>query len=401
MEGAVAGNLLVVPPPIAVPPLHPFLEHPGEPLEAWTHWLTKFENHWAMVLGRVGAYTPQEKSRYLLLLLGTEGQCLVRHLPAIASIDTLRHDEFITALKTILVPWSSPFRALAALMGRRQRMGETVHQYVADLRDPASCFPLPPGQEDFWVASILAIGCASDKAWERLFTLPEVDLGRVTEVLLSEEAMRMDMGTGQKMVIGAVGRNGLRGRAKSRQGGGPLGGAARGAKTPASSSTSSCGNCGGTHRSGHESCPAKEKTCHKCKKKGHLKAYCRSSRTQKATAGAVFLSSKDGETMGQVQVLGGTSPRIKSMVKMWTEWEWAPVELEVDTGASESMLQRSHLNTLQVYLTLNPVARPLLNYDCTALQGVRGTIATTVQYGGRKADGELHVMSECCSSILG
>ena len=169
-----------VPPPIAVPPLHPFLEHPGEPLEAWPHWLTKFENHWAMVtLGRAGVYTPQEKSRYLLLLLGTEGQRLVRHLPAVAAIDTLRHDEFVTALKTILVPRSSPFRALAALMGRRQRMGETVHQYVADLRDLASRCPLPPGQEDFWVASILAIGCVSDKARERLFTLPEVDLVRV------------------------------------------------------------------------------------------------------------------------------------------------------------------------------------------------------------------------------
>ena len=34
---APAGNLPVAPPPIAVPPLHPFLEHPGEPPEAWTH----------------------------------------------------------------------------------------------------------------------------------------------------------------------------------------------------------------------------------------------------------------------------------------------------------------------------------------------------------------------------
>ena len=158
--------------------------------------MAKFENHWAMVtLGRAGAYTPQEKSRYLLLLLGTEGQRLVRHLPAISTIDTIRHDDFIAALRAVLVPRSSPFRALAALMGRRQRGGETVNQYMADLRDLASRCPLPQGQEDFWVASILAIGCASDKARERLYTLPEVDLTRVMEVLLSDEAVRMDLGT--------------------------------------------------------------------------------------------------------------------------------------------------------------------------------------------------------------
>ena len=125
-----------------------------------------------------------------------------------------------------------------------------VHQYVADLRDLASRCPLPPGQEDFWVASILAIGCVSDKAWEWLFTLPEVDLVRVTEVLLSDEAVRTDLGAGQRMVVGTVGRGGFRGGSKSRQAGSQRGGAARSARTPASGSTSSCVNCGGPHSRG-------------------------------------------------------------------------------------------------------------------------------------------------------
>ena len=366
MEGAAAGNLLAAPPPIAVPPLHPFLEHPGEPVEAWTHWLTKFENHCAMVtLGRAGAYTPQEKSRYLLLLLGTEGQCLVRHLPAIAAIDTLRHDEFITTLKTILVLRSSPFRALVALMGRRQRMGEAVHQYVADHRDLASHCPLPPGSRRL-------LGGQHPRHRLRLRQGPVVALhparsGPGTGDRSPPVGRSSEDGHGHGTEDGrrcsgaewALGRGQVQARRWSTKGG-----AARGAKTPASSSSSSCGNCGGPHRSGHESCPAKEKTCHKCKKKGHLEAYCKSGWMQKVTAGAVFLSSsQDKETMEQVQALGGTSPRIKSTVKMWTGREWAPVELEVDTGTSVSMLRRSDLNALQVYLPLNPLARPLLNYD--------------------------------------
>ena len=400
---APAGNLPVAPPPIAVPPLHPFLEHPGEPPEAWTHWMAKFENHWAMVtLGRAGAYTPQEKSRYLLLLLGTEGQRLVRHLPAISTIDTIRHDDFIAALRAVLVPRSSPFRALAALMGRRQRGGETVNQYMADLRDLASRCPLPQGQEDFWVASILAIGCASDKARERLYTLPEVDLTRVMEVLLSDEAVRMDLGTVPRSGIGAVSRGGFRRGARANQGGARGRGAPRGARTSAPSSSSSCSNCGGPHRPGDDNCPAKDKLCHQCKRKGHLKAYCRSGQASKATAGALFVSSSnEGGTMGKIQVLGGASTRIKSTVRVWTGKEWAPMEMEVDTGASVSTLRRSDVNALQIFLPLEPAGRPLLNYDQSALQGVRGTISTRVQFGGREAKGELHVVSDRCSSILG
>ena len=201
---------------------------------------------------------------------------------------------------------------------------------------------------------------------------------------------------------GPWGGEDFRGGSKSRQAGSQRGGAARSARTPASGSASSCGNCGGPHRSGHESCPAKEKTCHQCKKKGHLKAYCRGERTQKATAGALFLSSsQEGETMGKVQVQGGTSPRIKSTVKMWTGRDWAPVEMEVDTGASVSTLRRSDVNALKIHLPLNPATRPLLNYDHSVLKGVRGSISTTVQFGERKATGELHVVSDRCSSILG
>ena len=105
--------------------------------------------------------------------------------------------------------------------------------------------------------------------------------------------------------------------------------------------------------------------------------------------------------MGKIQVLGGASTRIKSTVRVWTGKEWAPMEMEVDTGASVSTLHCSDVNALQIFLPLEPAGQPLLNYDQSALQGVRGTISTRVQFGGREAEGELHVVSDRCSSILG
>ena len=75
--------------------------------------------------------------------------------------------------------------------------------------------------------------------------------------------------------------------------------------------------------------------------------------------------------------------------------------MEVDTGASVSTLRRSNVNALQIFLPLEPAGRPLLNYDQSALQGVWGTISTRVQFGGREAKVELHVVSQLYGSILG
>ena len=242
----------------------------GDPPSPWAHWYETFEDFWAMAtVGRAAQYTDQDRNQYLVMMLGTEGRRLVRHTSTLANISITGQAAFATAIRNILRPKSSPFRALSALLHRRQKSGEMVQQYLADLRDLASQCPLPETTEDFWLAALLVVGCQSEKAKERLFQLDAVELPRMLDVLLSDQAVRTDLQAdrGNPATLSAVSR----GRRPGRGGGG----SSRGGAT-AGSTTVTCFNCGGAHFAKDPTCFALRKTCNTCGKVGHLSRFCNS-----------------------------------------------------------------------------------------------------------------------------
>ena len=54
-------------------------------------------------------------------------------------------------------------------------------------------------------------------------------------------------------------------------------------KQPRATDANSCTRCGQTPAHAKTKCPAREAVCHKCKKKGHFKAYCRSNTVKKGS----------------------------------------------------------------------------------------------------------------------
>ena len=404
MEGPRTAMVLAPPPPpIAVPPMHPFLEHPGEPPEQWAHWIAQFDTFWTMVtIGRGSSYTDQDKSRYLELMLGMEGRRLVRHTPGALALETSSHDTYRTAVRDILVPKTSPFRAIATFLARKQRLGETIQQYMADLRDLAAKCPFTVGEEDFWVASALAIGCQSERARERLFTLDKVDLGRVVDILLSDQSVRADL---QATQTGSVGAFQQRQMARGRGRGGASRGRGRGsggaAAAPQSRTPPTCGNCGGSHVTNAEGCLAQGKTCHRCGRVGHLKKFCRGAPAVKQVGGVVEPLAFNQDQGGYVGGVGsGAAEKYTATLDAWTGKLWTPVTWEVDTGASVTTLRMADVEALQLYLPLHP-PKPLYLYDRTKMSGIRGTINLSVRLGQRTADTEVYVVQNQCSSVIG
>ena len=124
---AGAAQAAQAPPPIAVPPIAKFLDLPGEPPIPWRRWILQFENFWTMAnAGRPeeALHTPQQKSRYLLLMLGAEGARLTADCPAVDQIDTLPHQTFVDALRSIFEPQRSPVRAIATSTGGTSAKGK-------------------------------------------------------------------------------------------------------------------------------------------------------------------------------------------------------------------------------------------------------------------------------------
>ena len=404
-EPRTAMVLAPPPPPIAVPPMHPFLEHPGEPPEQWAHWIAQFDTFWMMVtIGRGSSYTEQDKSRYLELMLGTEGRRLVRHTPGVLALETSSHDAYRTAVRDILVPKTSPFRAIATFLARKQRLGESIQQFMADLRDLAAKCPFTVGEEDFWVASALAIGCQSERARERLFTLDKVDLGRVVDILLSDQSVRADLQATQTGSVGAFQQQ-QRQIARSRGRGGASRGRGRGsggaAAAPQSRTPPTCGNCGGSHVTNAGGCLAQGKTCHRCGRVGHLKKFCRGAPAVKQMGGVGEPLAFNQDQGGYIGGIGsGAAEKYTATLDAWTGKLWTPVTWEVDTGASVTTLRMADVEALQLYLPLHP-PKPLYLYDRTKMSGIRGTINLSVRLGQRTADTEVYVVQNQCSSVIG
>ena len=328
-EPRTAMVLAPPPPPIAVPPMHPFLEHPGEPPEQWAHWVAQFDTFWTMVtIGRGSSYSDQDKSRYLELMLGTEGRRLIRHTPGVLAIETSTHAEYQKTVQDILVPKTSPFHAIATFLARKQRMGETVQQFLADLQDLAARCPFMVGEEDFWVASVLAIGCQSERAREWLFTLDKVDLGRVVEILLLDQSVRADLQATQPGSVGAFqpalqSRQTAHGRGRNQARGGRRRGGGGAAAAPQSRTSPTCRNCGGSHATNSEGCMAQGKTCHQCDRMGHLKRFCRGAPAGKQLGGVVGpLAFNQGEGSYIGSIGSGAAERYTATLDVWTGKLW-------------------------------------------------------------------------------
>ncbi len=118
---------------IALPPPAPFLALPGKPPIPWTRWLQSFET-FLLAVGLTDVSAAHKKA-LLLHCLGAEGQ---RVLGALESGTTSDYD---TAVELLNAHFASPQSALLRRFLFRQRHqlpGESVQQYVANLRGFAS-----------------------------------------------------------------------------------------------------------------------------------------------------------------------------------------------------------------------------------------------------------------------
>ncbi len=115
----------------ALPPPSPFLALPGEPTVPWNRWIESFETY-ITALG-ITDLSDARKMAILKHCLGMEGHRVFGMLGTV-----LQYRNAVTLLAGhFSAPQSALLRQLQFCQ-RHQLLGETVHQYVADLRGLAT-----------------------------------------------------------------------------------------------------------------------------------------------------------------------------------------------------------------------------------------------------------------------
>ena len=155
------------------------------------------------------------------------------------------------------------------------------------------------------------------------------------------------------------------------------------------STTSRCDRCGKSPGHARHNCPAKDAVCHKCSKKGHYGAVCRSSKTVGVVA------EEDYAFLGEIGTDAGANPWCAEVTV-----NELPVCFKIDTGADVTVMPEGTYQTLQPTPRLEEPKNALFSAAYTILP-VRGQFIGELKLGDKATQQEIFVVPGARQALLG
>ena len=151
-----------------------------------------------------------------------------------------------------------------------------------------------------------------------------------------------------------------------------------------------CSRCGKSPQHSRQQCPARDKECLKCGRKGHFKAMCRSR-----TAVRTVESTKDDNAfMGTVHEHRNANPWSITL-----SMNGKPMEFRIDTGADVSVIPLSVFKSIPCAM-LRPTRKTLSGPSSKTLP-VKGQFTATLRHQDREVTEEVFVVRRLRHALLG
>ena len=146
-----------------------------------------------------------------------------------------------------------------------------------------------------------------------------------------------------------------------------------------------------------KSCRLKDSKCHKCSSMGHIASKCntRFKKAHHVDNGDASDSESEGELYGIYKVTD-KGKEIKDTLII----EGCPLSMEIDTGASVSVVSESFNKQYLAHMQLNPTAKKLRSYSGDALK-VLGELDVNTTYKEQQARLPLVVIAGNRPALLG
>ena len=307
--------------------------------DEWPRWFRRFDQF--RVASGLAADSEEKQVSTLLYCLGEEAE------EVLAVSDTKPKKTY----KAVVDTFNSFFGVRRNIIYERARFntrvqqeGESAEQYVIALHSLAENCEYGTLKEDL-IRDRLVIGIRHEALSRRLQMDPELTLGKATRMVRQEEAVKKQQLALKQNKDGDGSVRAEIGRMKIRK-----------PKEP--TSKQACWRCGNHHDNGK--CPAYRATCYSCRKRGHFKSQCSSTRgtpDQDADEGEIeqvetaFLGGIGGRKVEQVETfLGGIGGRKGQWVtKMSLCGQLA--QFKIDTGAEVTAISHKQYRKLNVTLT--------------------------------------------------
>ena len=318
----------------------------------------------------------------------------------------LNFAEIVEKVKNHFTPKPSPIIKRFEFNTRKQKANETVSEYVAALRRIAEYCEYG-ATLDHMLRDRLVCGIADKRVQDRYLRESKLTYQEALEMALAAETAEKDSqklrasGDDSHAALVAVTHKEetvvqqvrpARSRLSKRSG-------QRG--SPTGHKESQCQRCGGKHDP--TKCRFREYDCHYCKKKGHLAAVCRKKQAEAAQTAqqahrVEVAPSEQGReyNLYHVNDKGSTKSLIVDI-----KLNGQLTQMEVDTGASVSLLGEVHFKPLREKgATLRPSSAKLSTYTGETIQ-VLGIADVKVEYKGQTATLPLLVIPGAGPPLLG
>ena len=340
-----------------------------------------------------------KKKSALLAVIGPTTYGLLRNLVSPDKPGDKPYEDLVKILKDHFNPTPSETVQRSRFNSRFRKVDETVATFVAELRALAEFCNFGASLEDM-IRDRLICGISDTKIQQKLLAEKSLTLKTAVEIAQGMETaaknareMAQQESTSNPESVKQVEHS-----AKQRA-------------TPRTKFTGTCFCCG---RTGHkrEDCRLKNVKCHVCGKTGHIKKVCRgkpnSGRKNRPTGrkktvhhleGSSEESSPDDDDEPLHQLHADTTQKSKPY-RVDIGINGKPIKMEVDTGASVTIISERTLQEQWPNLQLTPSEVKIRSYSGECIPVV-GTVDVVVTHGNQEATLPLLVVKGEGPSLLG
>ena len=376
------------------------IEEFREDKEEWSQYAERLEHFFA-----ANGITNNDKKRSVFLtVIGAKAYKQLRSLIAPVKPGESDFATLSEAMKNHYTPAPSEIIQQFRFNSRFCRSGESVSTYIAQLRALAEFCNFGESL-NLMIRDRLVCGINDDNTQRLLLAEKELTYDKAVEIARSQEAAAQNVQTLRGM------RAPFRGGPPITQGPPmePVNAVKSGKQPPRQSSTNdvrskdssgACYRCGNTgHKPAH--CKFLKAKCHGCGKIGHLKKVCRSSNPQETVKTVEQIPSSPQEQYSLYNVEDTTLPKpSENPYRVTLLLEGKSVQMEIDTGASLSLVSEQTYQELWPSVPLQSTSMNLKTYSGTPLK-VLGLMNVEVCYEQQTITLPLLVVAGIGASLLG
>ena len=338
----------------------------------------------------------KKKQAIFLASVGDKIYALIKSLCQPGSPGDKKFDELVALVQEHFTPKPSEIVQRYKFYTRTRQAGETVHQFVAALRNLSKHCNFG-STLNIMMRDRLVVGMDDEKIQRKLLQEPGLTFEKALEIAVAMETtnknlkeLKNPVGPGEEKVNKVFAS-----KTKGQGSGKPDQRKYTSKKGPEGKR---CFRCGANHDP--NACKYKEETCFNCQKKGHIKTVCRS---KKAPACNLIQDNDDDESdvlpmYSAYHIVNAKEPPVEVSVEINSK----PLQFEVDTGCPVTLISEETLSNVyegKVPQLKKSVLR-LKSYTGQQLKTL-GMVETEIQYQNHTQVVPLTVVEGNGPSLLG